>query len=82
MNSDILKGMWDQVKGDVKKNFGKLTNDDLMIIEGDATKAAGLLQERYGYTRDEAEQRWDEFLAAQISKNRARGATEKVKSKM
>ena len=61
MNSDILKGKWNQIKGDVKKSFGKLTDDDMLMIEGDATKAAGLLQERYGYTREEAEKRWNAF---------------------
>ena len=39
MNSDILKGKWNQIKGDVKKSFGKLTDDDMLVIEGDATKA-------------------------------------------
>ncbi len=61
MNSDILKGKWNQVKGDVKKSFGKLTDDDMMMIEGDATKATGILQERYGYSKDEAERRWNEL---------------------
>ena len=61
MNSDILKGKWNQIKGDAKKSFGKFTDDDMMVIEGDATKAAGILQERYGYTREEAEKKWNEF---------------------
>ncbi len=61
MNSDILKGKWSQIKGDMKKSFGKLTDDDMMVIEGDATKVSGLLQERYGYTREEAEKHWNEF---------------------
>ncbi len=61
MNSDILKGKWSQIKGDVKKSFGKFTDDDMLVIEGDATKAAGILQERYGYTREDAETKWNEF---------------------
>jgi uncharacterized protein YjbJ (UPF0337 family) len=61
MNTDILKGKWNQIKGDLKKSFGKLTDDDMLVIEGDATKAAGLLQVRYGYTREEAEKRWNAF---------------------
>ncbi len=63
MNTDILKGKWNQIKGDVKKSFGKLTDDDMMVIEGDATKATGLLQERYGYTREEAEKKWNELTS-------------------
>ncbi len=87
MNSDILKGMWNQVKGDVKKSFGKLTDDDMMVIEGDVTKAAGILQERYGYTRDDAEKSWNEFTsrfndAAATVKGDVRKAADNLKSKM
>ena len=76
MNTDILKGKWNQIKGDVKKSFGKLTDDDMMVIEGDATKATGLLQERYGYTREEAEKKWNE-LTSRFNKT-----GEKMKSDM
>lgn len=61
MNNDVLKGKWNQIKGDVKRSFGKLTDDDMMVLEGDSNKASGLLQERYGYTREEAEKKWSEF---------------------
>ena len=87
MNSDILKGKWNQIKGDVKKSFGKLTDDDMLMIEGDATKAAGILQERYGYTREEAEKRWNEFAGrfedtAHKAKDDMRNAANQVKSKL
>ncbi len=55
MNEDILKGKWNQLQGEIQKNWGKLTNDDLDIIKGDATKLAGILQEKYGMAKDEAE---------------------------
>jgi uncharacterized protein YjbJ (UPF0337 family) len=61
MNTDILKGKWNQVKGDLKKSFGKLTDDDMLVIEGDMNKAAGILQERYGYSKQEAKEHWDTF---------------------
>ena len=61
MNSDILKGKWNELKGNVKSSFGKLTDDDMLTIEGDSNKAAGLIQQRYGYTREEAERKWNEF---------------------
>ena len=87
MNTDILKGKWNQIKGDVKKSFGKLTDDDMMVIEGDATKAAGLLQERYGYTREEAEKKWNEFSGrfsdtAQNVKDDVKKTADNIKSKM
>jgi len=62
MNMDILKGKWTQIKGDLKKTFGNLTDDDVIRIEGDLTHAAGVIQERYGITREEAEKRWNEFV--------------------
>ena len=61
MNQDILEGKWKQLRGEVKSRWGKLTDDDLDRIEGDAEKLVGLLQERYGIARDEAQRRVDEF---------------------
>lgn len=65
MNADVLKGQWKQLKGEVKRQWGKLTDDEIDQLEGNAEKLSGLLQERYGYSRDEAERRLDEWLAAQ-----------------
>ena len=56
MNKDILKGKWKQLKGDAQKQWGKLTDDELDKIEGDATKLAGLIQERYGKSKEAAEE--------------------------
>jgi uncharacterized protein YjbJ (UPF0337 family) len=62
MNEDILKGKWKQLKGEVKSQWGKLTDDDLDRAEGDAEKLIGRVQERYGYQRDEAKREVDDFL--------------------
>jgi uncharacterized protein YjbJ (UPF0337 family) len=64
MNADILKGNWKQLKGTVKKQWGKLTDDDVARIEGRQEKLAGVLQEKYGYTREEAEKEIDSFLSS------------------
>lgn len=61
MNKDILEGKWDQVKGEVQKKWGKLTNDDLDIIQGNATTLSGKLQERYGLTKEAAEKELDNY---------------------
>ena len=45
MNKDTFEGKWEQVKGDVQKKWGKLTNDDLDVVKGDAKKLVGKLQE-------------------------------------
>lgn len=55
MNKDIFQGNWNQVKGKVKQQWGKLTDDDLDVIDGKRIELAGKLQERYGYGKDEAE---------------------------
>jgi uncharacterized protein YjbJ (UPF0337 family) len=62
MNPDILKGRWHQVKGDVRRRWGKLTDDDMLEIEGHLEKMIGKLQERYGFKREEAEKQINEFL--------------------
>ncbi|MEZ5964559.1 MAG: CsbD family protein [Planctomycetota bacterium] len=64
MNNDIIKGKWQQLKGKVKQQWGKLTDDDMQQIEGNLDIAAGRLQERYGYTREHAEKAWKEFCQA------------------
>jgi uncharacterized protein YjbJ (UPF0337 family) len=55
MNADILEGKWHQFKGGAKAKWGRLTDDDIDTVEGNAETLIGLLQERYGYARDEAE---------------------------
>jgi uncharacterized protein YjbJ (UPF0337 family) len=61
MNNDRIQGTWDQVRGNVQKMWGKLTNDDLDVIEGDRKLLAGKIQERYGVAQDEAEKQVDEW---------------------
>jgi uncharacterized protein YjbJ (UPF0337 family) len=56
MNQDILSGKWKQMRGDLKTWWGKLTDDDFDRIGGQKDKLVGLIQERYGYTREQAEQ--------------------------
>jgi uncharacterized protein YjbJ (UPF0337 family) len=56
MNKDFLQGNWKQLRGEIQKQWGKLTNDDVDVIEGEYTKLIGRIQERYGYTREQAQQ--------------------------
>ena len=55
MNEDILKGKWLEIKGRVKEKWGKLTDNNLLEIEGKGGKLLGLLQKKYGYLRDKTE---------------------------
>lgn len=61
MNWDQIKGNWTQVKGQAQQQWGKLTNDDLDVIEGKREELVGRLQERYGIAKEEAEKQVDDF---------------------
>ena len=65
VNRDIIKGKWNQIKGEARKQWGILTDDDWDQIAGERDKLVGKLQERYGWNRAEAERRADAFLDRQ-----------------
>jgi len=54
MNKDVFEGKWKQIRGEAKAWWGKLTDDDLDRAAGKFEVFAGLLQEKYGYTREAA----------------------------
>lgn len=62
MNSDVFKGKWKQMRGQIQQKWGDLTDDDLDRIEGERTEFEGVLQERYGYTKERAKQEVDSFM--------------------
>ncbi|MFO7662324.1 MAG: CsbD family protein [Chloroflexota bacterium] len=62
MNEDIFQGKWNQMKGKVKQQWGKFTDDDLDRISGKRDEIVGLMQERYGYDRARAESELDNFV--------------------
>jgi len=62
MKKDVIQGKWREMKGKVKEQWGKLTDDDLDKIEGKAEQLLGLLQQRYGYARDKAEEEYKRFM--------------------
>jgi uncharacterized protein YjbJ (UPF0337 family) len=65
MNHDIFAGQWKQMRGTLKSWWGKLSDDDFEWIAGQKDKLIGLVQEKYGYTRDQAqdevERRFNEY---------------------
>lgn len=61
MNWDIIEGKWKQLKGATKVKWGELTDDELDQIDGNKDKLAGKLQEKYGWTKDEADREIDAY---------------------
>lgn len=61
MNEDRIQGQWKQIAGKLKARWGKLTDDDLKISEGNAEYISGKIQHYYGVTKDEAKKQIDEF---------------------
>jgi uncharacterized protein YjbJ (UPF0337 family) len=64
MNKDILEGQWKQIQGQAKAWWGKLTDDDLERAAGKFDVLAGLIQEKYGYTRQRAVEEIDKHVTA------------------
>jgi uncharacterized protein YjbJ (UPF0337 family) len=62
MNRDVLSGSWRELRGKVKERWGKLTDDDVVKIEGHLDRLIGAVQKRYGYAREQAEREIDTFL--------------------
>jgi len=56
MNWDEVSGKWNQLKGSTKERWGKLTDDDLKMIDGKRDRMVGKIQERYGITKEKAEE--------------------------
>ena len=65
MDDDILKGNWREIQGEVKKQWGKLTDDDLIMISGQKEKLVGILQTKYGYAKDKADAEYKLFIDKQ-----------------
>ncbi len=63
MNWDQITGNWNQFKGKVKEKWGKLTDDDLTTIGGKRDQLVGVLQQKYGYAKSQAEQELDAFAS-------------------
>jgi len=61
MNEDRIKGQWKQLAGKLKEKWGKLTDDDLKVAEGNSEYLSGKIQERYGVAQDEAKRQIREF---------------------
>jgi uncharacterized protein YjbJ (UPF0337 family) len=62
MNTDELQGKWKQMKGSIKERWGKLTDDDVTMINGRSDQLIGRIQERYGIAKAEAQEQVEEWM--------------------
>ena len=62
MNWDRIEGNWKEFKGKIQTKWGKITEDDLAVVQGKRDELAGRLQQRYGYAKDQAEKEIDSWL--------------------
>ena len=62
MNWDVIKGKWTELKGEARQQWGKLTDDDWQQAAGEKDKLVGKLQQRYGWSKEEAEKSADDYF--------------------
>jgi len=62
MNQAVFEGKWEEMRGQAKEWWGKLTDDDLQQIDGQANQLVGILQQKYGYTKGQAEKELNDKL--------------------
>ncbi len=62
MLGDLFQAKWKQLRGTLKEQWGELTDDELDQVEGKTEKLIGLLQEKYGYTKQKAESEIADFI--------------------
>lgn len=67
VNWQEIQGKWNQWKGKARQEWGKLTDDDLARIEGQRDELIGLIQERYGIAREEAQQQVEKWTEKSLN---------------
>jgi uncharacterized protein YjbJ (UPF0337 family) len=70
MNTDQLQGKWKQMKGSVKERWGKLTDDEIDIINGRSDQLVGKIQEKYGIAKDDAQRQVDDWMRSDTETQR------------
>lgn len=62
MDKELFRGRWNEMRGEIKNQWGKLTEDEIMQIKGDLDKLKGKIQERYSYSKEQAKDVIENFL--------------------
>jgi uncharacterized protein YjbJ (UPF0337 family) len=66
--NNAFKGNWNEIKGKIKQQWGKLTDDDLTRISGNVDEVVGRIQQAYGYTKEKAVEEFNAFKESTLSK--------------
>jgi uncharacterized protein YjbJ (UPF0337 family) len=77
VNTNIVRGKWDEFKGEARKIWGDINDNDLDRTNGNVEAIGGLIQQKYGHLKDDAKAKWDQLLARYG--HQAAGSTEQVK---
>jgi uncharacterized protein YjbJ (UPF0337 family) len=81
MNWDQIEGKWKQAAGKVREKWGKLTDDDLTVINGRRDQLVGKIQERYGLAKEAAEKQVDEFVRAYNAASEGSGDDTRIRER-
>jgi uncharacterized protein YjbJ (UPF0337 family) len=82
MNKDIMEGKWNEIKGNLQKTWGKVTDDEWEQTKGDSKAIAGILQQKYGYAKEDANDKVSEFMRRYTSETQDRLDEEKSRDKL
>ena len=95
VNEEVLKGRWKEAKGEIQKMWGKLTDDDLEQAKGDMTALTGIIQQRYGESKEAVQTKLNDYFSnawadvkqgvastAEKAKNAVAEASESAKQKL
>jgi uncharacterized protein YjbJ (UPF0337 family) len=61
-NENVIKGKWLEIKGDLQKTWGKLSDDDLEKTKGDMKAIGGLIQQRYGEAQENTNKKLENIV--------------------
>ena len=77
MNQDVIKGKWNEIKGEIRKMWGDVTGDELEETKGDLQAISGIIQQRYGYQKEDVGMKLNSIV--ERFKESARDKTEQFK---
>jgi uncharacterized protein YjbJ (UPF0337 family) len=71
MNNNIVKGKWDEIKGEIRKAWGGLTGDELEKTNGNMESIGGLIQQRYGLAKDDVQRKLSDIVNRHAEQTKA-----------